>query len=76
MAMLALDGIEARGDASRAVLVTGEEDVLGQIARAESDVVLPFSRWERDAGVRARQDQNPRSLPLIDRRSADHVPRA
>src|SRR6185436_1764495 len=64
VSVLELDRIEARGDPWRPVLVPGEEDVLGQFARSESDVVLPFTFWDRDpavsrrldAGVRVRQD--------------------
>src|SRR4026208_350176 len=45
--------------------VAGEEDVLGQFAWTETDVVLPFSGWDRDpaihggfgAVVRVRQAQ-------------------
>ena len=43
MAALELDAVEAGGDAGGAVRVAGEEDVLGQLAWAEPDVVLPFS---------------------------------
>ena len=53
--MLELDAVEAGGDAVGPVRVAGEEDVLGQFARAESDVVLPLAGRERDAGVRVRQ---------------------
>ena len=59
-----LDGFEARGDPGRSIGVTGEEDVLGQFAWAEFDVVLPFSGSDRDpairvydAVVRVRQDR-------------------
>ena len=60
---LELDRIEARGDPGGSVLVPGEEDVLGQVSRSESDVVLPFPFWDRypaisrafDAGFRVRQ---------------------
>ena len=66
MAMLQLDGIEARCDAGGSVGVTGEEDVLGQFSGAESDVVLPFTGGDRDpairrvfdAGIRVRQDRS------------------
>ena len=69
MPMLQLDRIESRRDSGGSVGVTGEEDVLGQVARAESDVVLPFSGWDRDpairrafdAGIRVRQDRSSRS---------------
>ena len=53
--MLALDGLEAGGDPCGPILVAGEEDVLGQLAWPEADVVLPFARRERDAVVRVRQ---------------------
>jgi hypothetical protein len=64
--MLQLDGIEARCDAAGSLGVTGEEDVLGQFTWTESDVVLPFSGWDRDpaiqrgfdAGIRVRQDRS------------------
>ena len=63
MSLLELDGFEARGDPGGSVGVTGEEDVLGQFTWTESDVVLPFSGWDRDpairgfdAVVRVRQD--------------------
>ena len=63
--MLELDGIETRGDPGGSVGVTGEEDVLGQFAWTETDVVLPFSGRDRDpaiqrgfdAVVRVRQAQ-------------------
>ena len=66
MSVLELDGIEARGDPGGSVGVAGEEDVLGQFSWAESDVVLPFSRRDRDpairevfdAGIRVRQDRS------------------
>jgi hypothetical protein len=61
MPVLDLDVVEPRGDQGGPVGVTGEEDVLGQIAWPESDVVLPFSDRERDAGIRVRQDLVPRS---------------
>ncbi len=64
MAVLELDGFEARGDPCGPIGITGEEDVLGQFAWTESDVVLPFAGWDRnstiregfDAGIRVRQD--------------------
>ncbi len=55
--VLHLDRVEARGDPGGPILVTGEEDVLGQVARAESDVVLPVPFGDRDpaiAGVSTR----------------------
>ena len=52
MSMLELDGFEARGDPGGSIGVTGEEDVLGQFAWTESDVVLPFSGWDRDPAIR------------------------
>ena len=44
--------IEARGDAGGPVLVAGEQDVLGEFAGSESDVVLPFAGGDRDPAVR------------------------
>lgn len=63
MPMLHLDRVEAGGDAGGPILVTGEEDELGQVARSEPDVVLPFAFRDRDtaitwavnAGIRDRQ---------------------
>ena len=43
------------GDPLDAVLVAGEEDVVGQLARAEPDVVLPLTGGDCDAGIRVRQ---------------------
>ena len=60
-------GARARSMSKRAAIrggpigVAGEEDVLGQFAWAESDVVLPFADRERDAVVRSRQDLIPRA---------------
>ena len=64
MAVLELDGFEARSDPSGPIGVTREEDVLGQFAWTEPDVVLPFAGRDRnsairvgfDAGIRVRQD--------------------
>ena len=64
--MLELDVVEARRDAGGSVLVAGEEDVFGEFAGSESDVVLPFAGGDRDpavhgsvhAGVRVRQDRS------------------
>jgi hypothetical protein len=64
MASLELDRFEARGNPSGSIGITGEEDVLGQFTWTESDVVLPFSGWDRnsairegfDAVIRVRQD--------------------
>ena len=69
MLVLELDGIEARADPGGSVGVAGEEDVLGQFAWAETDVVLPFSDRGRNpaipeavyAGIRVRQDRIPLS---------------
>jgi len=80
---LELDGFEARGDPVSAVGVTREEDVLGQFAWPESDVVLPFTvrdrnpaiRWVFDAVVRVRQDLSPRSVAAsLARNSAEDSP--
>ena len=54
---LELDRVETRGDPGGPIWVTGEEDVLGQLAGAECDVVLPFPDRECDAVVRVRQDR-------------------
>ena len=56
MPVLELDGIETCGNTRCPIGVAGEEDVLGQLAGAESDVVLPFSHGECDAVIRVRQD--------------------
>jgi hypothetical protein len=47
--------VETRGDPVGSVGIPGEEDVLGQFAWTESDVILPFAIRERDAVVRVRQ---------------------
>ena len=69
MSMLELDRFEARGDAGGPIGVTGEEDVLGQFAWTESDVVLPFSGWDRDPAIRGAFDAG-------DPRSARPIPRS
>ena len=51
MPSLELDRFEARGDQRRSIGITGEEDVLGQFARPEFDVVLPFSGADRDPAI-------------------------
>ena len=56
MPALELDGVEASRDARSPVGVAGEEDVLGQFARSEPDVVLPFADRQGNAGIRVRQD--------------------
>ena len=53
---LELDVVEQPGDLGGAVGVAGEEEVLGQLAGAEIDVVLPLPVGERDAVVRVRQE--------------------
>src|SRR4051794_32394341 len=53
--MLAIDVVEPLGDLRRSIGVAGEEDVLGQLSGAESDVILPLPLGERDAVVRVRQ---------------------
>ena len=55
MAVPELDAVEEGGDALDAVLVAGEEDVVGQLTRAEADVVLPLAGGDRDAGIHGRQ---------------------
>jgi len=55
MALAHLDVCQARSDALDPILVAGEEDVLGQLAWSEADVVLPFAIRKRDAGIRVRQ---------------------
>ena len=67
MSMLELDGVEARGDPGGSIGVTGEEDVLGQFAWTESDVVLPFSGWDRDPAIRGFRRGCPRSARPIPR---------
>ena len=47
------------GDPLDAVLVAGEEDVVGQLTRAEPDVVLPLAGGDCDAGIRVRQGLAP-----------------
>jgi hypothetical protein len=85
---LLLDGIEPRGDPVRSIGVTGEEDVLGQFAWTEPDVVLPFSDGDRDpailggfdAVVRVRQDRSlaqvAASLARNSREDSPPIPRA
>ena len=51
------------GDPRGPIGVAGEEDVLGQLTRAESDVVLPFAGGDCDAGVRVRQELAPACAP-------------
>ena len=83
MSVLELDRIEARGDPGGPVLVPGEEDVLGQFARSESDVVLPFPFRDRDAavtgvfdaGFRVRQDLSSLTFPAsLARNSGEDSP--
>jgi hypothetical protein len=50
-----LDVGQPLGDAVDAVRVAREEDVLGQLAGSERDVVLAFAFGKRDAGVRVVQ---------------------
>src|SRR5262249_55011481 len=76
VALLDLDGIEARGDPSGPVRVSGEEDVLGQFSRSEPDVVLPFSGGEGYAGIRVRQDLVPLSGVLRWRETRARIVRA
>jgi hypothetical protein len=83
MPVLELDRIEARADTGGSVGVAGEEDVLGQFAWAETDVVLPFSDRGRYpaipeavyAGIRVRQDRflSPMAASLA-RNSAEDSP--
>jgi hypothetical protein len=51
MLLLELDRIEARADPGGSVWIAGEEDVLGQFAWTETDVVLPFSGRGRDPAI-------------------------
>src|SRR5258706_4154887 len=53
--VFAVDVVEPLRDLGRSFGIAGEEDVLGQLSGAESDVILPLPRGERDAVVRARQ---------------------
>ena len=55
MPALELDVVEQPGDAGGSIWVAGEEEVLGQFAGAEIDVVLPLPCGKRDAVVRVRQ---------------------
>jgi hypothetical protein len=50
-----LDGVEAGGDALDAVLVAGEEDVVGKLTGPEADVVLPLAGRDCDSCVAVRQ---------------------
>ena len=54
-----LDGVEAGRDPLDAVLVAGEEDVVGKLTGPEPDVVLPLAGGDCDACVRVWQ--GPRS---------------
>src|SRR5262245_43276240 len=56
MPALELDVVEQPGDPGGSVWVAGEEEVLGQFAGAEIDVVLPLPNGERDAVIRVRQE--------------------
>ena len=67
MSVLELDGFEARGDPGGPIWVTGEEDVLGQFTWTESDVVLPFSGWDRDPAIQGFRRGGPRSARPIPR---------
>ena len=62
MAVAELDLVEVRGDPLDPILGPGEEDVVGELARAQPDVILPFAGLDRDAGVRVRQELAP-SMP-------------
>src|SRR5204863_9576257 len=64
---------ETVGYPGRAIWVTGEEDVLGQFTRSESDVVLPFSDREGYAGIRVRQDLFPLSGVLRRRETRPRI---
>ena len=56
MSVLELDVVEPRRDPGGPILVAGEEDVLGQFAWTESDVVLPFAGGDRDPAIDGRFD--------------------
>ena len=73
VAPLELDVVETRGDPGGPVGVAGEEDVLGQVTRSESDVVLPFSGREGYAGIRVRQDLVPHSGVLRRRETRPRI---
>jgi hypothetical protein len=82
--VLELDGIEARRYPGCPIRVAGEEDVLGQVSRSESDVVLPFPFWDRntaiswaiDAGFRVRQNLSLAHVAAsLARNSAEDRPR-
>jgi hypothetical protein len=53
--MLPLNGLEALGDLGRPILITREQDVLGEIARTQIDVVLDLGVRHGDAAVGDRQ---------------------
>ena len=59
MPVLELDAVQSCGDPWGAVWIAGEEDVLGQFAGTEPDVVLPLPHGKRDAGIRVRQNLVP-----------------
>ena len=50
--VLVLDAVEECRDLRRPILVAGQQDVLGDIARASIDVVLALRGWDRNATVR------------------------
>jgi len=56
MLVLAVDSVEPLSDLGGSIWIAGEEDVLGQLSGAESDVILPLPFRERDAEVRVRQE--------------------
>ena len=68
MPVLHLDRVEARSDPGGPVRVTGEEDVLGQVAWTESDVVLPFSvgiAMRRSRGLSTRVSAFGKTSPSL-----------
>ena len=65
MAVPELDAVEQGGHAVDAVLVAGEEDVVGQLAWSEADVVLPVAGGDRDPGIHGRQRLAPSWSTLV-----------
>jgi hypothetical protein len=56
MTALELDALEALRDLRRPVLVARQQDVLGQLAPGQVDVVLLVGIGQRDRSFRNRRD--------------------